>query len=511
MTKGSQRFNSGKRVAGWIPLIMAVAAGFSITTTGQDTFNEWAENYLNRPEFEPASIGVHAELLKSGRVVYSRLGQKLLKPASCAKLFSGALLLDTMGPDYRISTPVYVSRPSQGGEVAALAVSGRGDISMGARFYDWDYSKGLSRIVESIQKSGIRKIRGPIIAEDLWFRNAQFGTGWTWDDLQYYYGAPVSSLVNDDNTVDLIITPGAAPGDPVKIAGQPEPLTLEFANRARTVGGGSRSSGIEVSRDLNSNIVVVSGSLAADSSPVSEAVSVPDPALWFGRRLDRALNQADIETSGQVIVKDSGRSIADEPEWRLLTSAESWTVAEMLPQMMKRSQNLHAQTYLLLAGRQRRDHDNFKSTEAAGIASLREFCVKAGIPHSQMLLDEGSGLSRSSLVSPMALTRLLTYMHKHRHAGVFIDSLPVGGVDGSLRYRLRGNETKGRVKAKTGSIKHVKCLSGFVERSDGETVVFSIMVNAYDEDNAPVPGKTIIDTLVSGLATRPLFPVSQTQ
>lgn len=511
MKNSIKRFSSGRPVAGWIPFFLSLAVSFSISTKGQESFGEWAENYLSRPAFETASIGVHVEILKSGKVVYSRLGQKLLKPASCAKLFSGALLLDTMGPEYRIKTPVYVSSRPLGGEVQALAVSGRGDVSMGARFFNWDYSKGLSRIVEAIQKSGIRKISGPIIAEDLWFRNAQFGTGWTWDDLQYYYGAPVSSLVNDDNTVDLIISPGAAPGDPVKITGNPEPLTLEFANRAKTVSPGNRSQGIEISRDLNSNIVVVSGSLTANSSPVSEAVSVPDPALWFGRRLDQALNMAGIETSGQVIVKDSGQSIVDEPEWSLLTTAESWTVAEMLPRMMKRSQNLHAHTYLLLAGRQRRDHERFKSTEAAGIASLREFCVKAGIPSSQMLLDEGSGLSRSSLVSPMALTRLLTYMHKHQHAEVFINSLPVGGVDGSLRYRLRGNETKGRVKAKTGSIKHVKCLSGFVERPDGETVVFSIMVNAYDEDSATISGKTIIDTLVSSLATRPLLPVSQTQ
>ncbi len=461
-------------------------------------FTEWLELFLEQPRFENASVGIHVVKLKDGQELFSHNSRKLLKPASCAKLFSGALFLHTFGPDHRFETPVLALKTGRTDLVRGLAVSGRGDVSMGARFFDWDYSMGLESVIRAVLDAGIRVIDGPIIGEDLYFVNSTFGTAWTWDDLQYYYGAPVSSLVNDDNVVDLTIRPGSSIGSPCEIVGQPAPLTLDLVNRTRTVDKGEPRR-MDVSRDLNSSRVVITGSLPVGESAETEAVSVPDPAQWFAARLESALRARGVETRGKSTVRLQGPSLMTEPEWSEIARVPSFPVHVMLEKMMKRSQNLYAHTFLLLAGRNRADHDRFRSTQSAGLKALEEFTGSIGIPAGEMQLDEGSGLSRSALVSPAAITRLLRHMHGHPHRDAFLASLPVAGEDGTLRSRLRWPSTRGRIFAKTGSINHVKCLSGFLHRPDGEILVFSIMLNAYIEELAPVSGKDSIDTILKHL------------
>lgn len=469
----------------------------------QKSFTEWVSSYLEQPALKSATIGIHIEESQSRKVVYSLNGQKLLKPASTAKLFSAALFLDAMGPDYRIETPIYVLNWRDGGEAQALAILGRGDVSIGARSFDWDYSRSLEKVRSAIIESGIRKLNGPVIGEELYFKNSRLGTGWTWDDLQYYYGAEVSALFSDDNTLDLMIRPGRFPGSPCEITAQPSPHNLEIVNQTRTEASDSRNS-IVVTREHNSSVVIVSGSLPLGGKVHNDAVSVADPAGWFVQKLSAQLAKDGLRPGLPPQVRTHFPSVRDESIWTHLTSAYSDPVKDLLPRMLKPSQNLHAQTFLLLVGRNRSDHDLFPSTEAAGIKSLKEFTASIGIPSTEMLLDEGSGLSRSALVSPYAAVSLLQYMGGHTAASDFRNALPIAGVDGSLRNRLTGPKTRGRIQAKTGSINHVKCLAGYMNRGDGGQGewTFAIMLNAFDEDAFPISGKNIIDTILENLAAR---------
>ena len=126
------------------------------------------------------------------------------------------------------------------------------------------------------------------------------------------------------------------------------------------------------------------------------------------------------------------------------------------------------------------DHQS-KTTEEAGIAELNRFAREAGIKRGELLFDEGSGLSRSALVTPNAFVQLLAFMSRHRSAGVFRDALPVAGVDGSLRSRMKGTAAEKNVHAKTGTIGYVHTLSGYVTTAAGERLAFSLMLNAYDD------------------------------
>ena len=150
---------------------------------------------------------------------------------------------------------------------------------------------------------------------------------------------------------------------------------------------------------------------------------------------------------------------------------------------MKPSQNLYAQLLLLQVGaRCHKPEDRNQTTEEAGIVELQRFAADAGIQPGELLLDEGSGLSRRALVTPNAIVGLLKFMGRHRYADIYREALPIAGVDGTLRNRMKGTAAERNVRAKTGTIGNVNTLSGYVTTAAGERLAFSLVLNAYDAD-----------------------------
>jgi D-alanyl-D-alanine carboxypeptidase/D-alanyl-D-alanine-endopeptidase (penicillin-binding protein 4) len=172
-----------------------------------------------------------------------------------------------------------------------------------------------------------------------------------------------------------------------------------------------------------------------------------------------------------------------------MAAAESPPLAELVRQMMKASQNLYAQALLLQVGRHRQSPqsllpDPHETAEQAALAELRDFIAEAGIAAKAVQLDDGAGLSRRSLVTPNALVDLLKYMDGHRCAGAFRSSLPVAGIDGTLRQRMIGTAAEGCVQAKTGMLANVYTLSGYVTTVAGERLAFAFMLNNHTPESS---------------------------
>lgn len=464
------------------------------------TFSEWAQKYLDEVELNGAQVGIQVRELQSGRKIFGWNDGVLMKPASAAKIISGGLFLTTFGPEYRIKTPIYLRKPTSDNQYSmGLAICGRGDFSMGARFFDWDYQMGLSKLEFELEKLGIKGINGPIIIEDSYFKNSKYGTGWTWEDLQHYYGAPTSSIVHDDNVVDLTIRPGSRLNAPCSIEPTPKPVNLHWINKTTTNKKGARK--ISISRGLNSKEVIITGSLPLGSKNWVGSVSNPEPANWFGIRVKEWMIQQRIAHKGKVSVIGGDELLPMVDGWKKVAEVDSFPVHVMLNHMLKKSQNLYAQTMLLLVGKENPNHDKFESTELAGIDSLKIWARSMNISRSSLLIDEGSGLSRSSLITPEALCSILIALNKQKYGALFKSALPRSGHNGSLKYRLLSSHTKNRVWAKPGSIKWVKSLAGYVDRRDGTQLVFTIMLNGYSEDVQNKSGKKFIDELVEKLAS----------
>src|SRR5438552_7770569 len=199
-------------------------------------------DHVGQPRFASALWGVKIVSLDSGKALFEHNARKLLKPASNAKLFSGALALDRLGPDYRIETSCCAAgKPDgQGTLHSDLIIYGRGDPSFAARFNGGDSGKSLDPLVTALVAAGIKRIEGDLVGDESFFRGPPFGSSWTWDDLQNYYGAEVSALSQEDNVVDLVFNSGPKIGEPCLIVARPDTPFLNFINRTKTGDKGSK-------------------------------------------------------------------------------------------------------------------------------------------------------------------------------------------------------------------------------------------------------------------------------
>jgi D-alanyl-D-alanine carboxypeptidase/D-alanyl-D-alanine-endopeptidase (penicillin-binding protein 4) len=458
---------------------------------------------LDEPRFAQAQWGVKVVSLDSGRTLFERNADKLLKPASNAKLFTAALALDRLGPDYRIQTSFYAAaKPDAQGVIHGdLLVYGRGDPCFSARFNGGDYKKALQPALDALRAAGVKKIDGGVIGDESYFRGAPFGSEWSWQDLQEHYGAPASALTFQDNVIDLLFKPGGAVGDPCEIVTQPETSIITFSNHTQTVPSDIFGQ-VRLYRPLGESVVHAWGPVPLGSSGETESVSVPQPALWFVTMLKEGLTQQGVTVTGNVKQEDWLTREASPIVWSNLTevaSVPSRPLAEIVKQTLKPSENLYAQLLWLQVGATSGTAENAsgRSTEAEGLAEMQKFLHSAGIRRSMAQLDEGSGLSRASLVTPGATVQLLTFMSTNRWRDAFVDALPVAGADGTLHHRFKGTVAAGNLRAKTGSLGGVNNLSGYVTTAGKEKLVFSIMLNNYREE---AEGRAAIDAVALQLA-----------
>jgi serine-type D-Ala-D-Ala carboxypeptidase/endopeptidase (penicillin-binding protein 4) len=468
----------------------------------RSTLQGQLEARLNDAAFAHAQWGVQVISLDSGATLFQHNADKLMKPASNAKLYTAALALDRLGQDYQIKTSFYAAaKPGTDGIIRGdLIIYGRGDPSISARFNDGDYKKALQPAVDAIRAAGIRKIDGDLVGDDSFFHGPPYGSEWAWDDLQYYYGAPASALSFQDNTIDLIFKPGEVLGAPCQIVTMPTTTFITFNNRTETAPTNARAP-IRIYRPLGASVAYVWGRVPLGSSGEPEAVSVNDPALWFVTMLKESLGQYGITVSGAVRAKswlDRETAPLEVSKLVEVASVLSRPVAQIVKQTLKPSQNLYAQLLLLHVGAKAMESGDSTddNTEEAGVDQMRKFLARIGIDRDSALLDDGAGLSRACLVTPAATVKLLTFMSHHRCGDAFIDALPVAGVDGSLRNRFKGTVAQGNVRAKTGSLEYVDALSGFLTDAGNEKLVFSIMLNNYSATGAEHNGRADIDKLV---------------
>ena len=194
-------------------------------------------DHIEQPKYAAALWGAKIVSLDTGVTVFERNPQKLFSPASNSKLYTVALALDRLGPDYRIQTSLYArARPNSRGTLKCdLIVYGRGDPTFNARLHGGDIYRALDPLVSALTNAGVKRITGDLVGDDSYFRGPPFGSGWTWDDLEYYYGAEISALTINDNTLQAAIKPGARVGAPCQLALVPATPGLTLINRTATV------------------------------------------------------------------------------------------------------------------------------------------------------------------------------------------------------------------------------------------------------------------------------------
>lgn len=469
-----------------------VAPRTATTTLTLPALQTSISEVLRRPQLEAAMVGIKVVSLDSGRVLFEENARKLLRPASNMKLYTVAAAMDRLTPDYRFQTSVYAdARPNAAGVLQSdLTIYGRGDPSIAARFNNGDYFKGINDLAAQIAAAGVKRVEGDLVGDETYFSGAPYGSGWNWEDLQWWYGGEVSSLTVNDNALDLSIKPGTEVGQPAVITtGPPDPL-LKITNKVVTGPRSSRRD-LNMYRGLNSDTLEIVGSLPLDDRGFTAGIGMSHPALLFVYLLRAALGQRGITVTGKSRTIPPANFLsplsAPQPTTRIeLATLQSPPFSLVAAQTLKPSQNLYTEIILRTLGKvaaiPASPVNNIRTSEAAGIEVVKAFLKEAGVNVTPLSLTDGSGLSRNDMVTPEASVQLLTYMSRHRFATSFREALPIAGVDGTLRNRMRGTVAENNVRAKTGSLSSAATLSGYVTTAAGENLVFSIMVNNYPED-----------------------------
>jgi D-alanyl-D-alanine carboxypeptidase/D-alanyl-D-alanine-endopeptidase (penicillin-binding protein 4) len=441
---------------------------------------------MRRPEVAPAQLAVKVSSLDTGRTLFEENAQKLLLPASVMKIFTVAAALDRLTPDFRFKTSVYANaKPDAAGTVKGdLSIYGRGDPSLSATFNNGDYFKAVKELAESIAAAGVKRVEGDLVGDESYFAGAPYGFAWSWADLQWYYGAEVSALSVNNNSLDLFIKPGASTGAQCSVTTGPPTPVVTINNRTTTSPRGTKRE-LVVYRALGENVIEISGSLPQDDPGYTGSVSVSHPALVFVYMLRSALAERGVSVTGKsrtinAPALSSFTNNAAQSKMVEITSRMSPPLGVIAAQTLKPSQNLYAELILRTLGRERGDNTQGTS-EAAGVSVVRKFLSEAGINPNDVVMWDGSGLSRRDLITANATVQLLTYMSRHRFANVFRDALPIAGVDGTLARRMKGTPAAGNARAKTGTIETVATLSGYVTSASGERLVFSVLLNNYPE------------------------------
>jgi serine-type D-Ala-D-Ala carboxypeptidase/endopeptidase (penicillin-binding protein 4) len=427
------------------------------------------------PVFAHAHWGVVVRSLHTGETLHRRNGERMFIPASNMKLVTGAAVLETLGPDFRYRTEVAATGPVQGGVLRGdLVVRGGGDPTISGRFHD-DARAVFRAWADSLRVRGVTRISGAVMGVDEYFDNVPYGRGWTWDDLHFAYSAPVAGLQLDDAKFRLQLFPGRAAGEPALVSLDPPTAHVHIHNEAVTVPAGTPPRITFGYTDVPGTLRV-GGQVPIDTVALEVNVAVREPARYFVNVLRETLREAGIQVDGHAVVwGDREEEGAAMPRFVPLFVHHSAPMREILPAFMKPSQNQIAEMLLKTLGRELRGQGSAR----AGVQAVDSIFLAWGLPERQLLMADGSGLSRYNFVTPELLIALLEHMSRSPNGELWYSSQPVAGVDGTLRARMRGTPAEGNVHAKTGTLSNVRALSGYVTTADGERLLFSMIVNGH--------------------------------
>lgn len=493
-----------KRFAFLLLFLVSIAA-FAEDKPDNKELAKKIDAILAQPDVARGFWGIEIANLDTGKTIYSQNADKLFTPASNTKLFTTSTTLALIGPDYRFHTTVETTGTldKYGRLDGDLILVGRGDPNLSGRDLPYNLKTErtqspthvLEELADQIVAKGVKVIDGDVIGDDTFFPYQRYGEGWSQDDLMWGDGAPASAITINDNVLFLSIRPAAHPGERAFINLMPFSDYYKIDNRIMTTPAGTGPRKIALLREPGSNQLLAWGNIPVDDlNAHSEAIAIDDPAVFaaqelrgllqargvsiFGHPKARHADLASLSTFSVTAFAASGGGDAQRPSTPasiVFATHESMPLIQDLRVINKVSQNLHAELMLRLLGKEK----GTAGTIDAGLEVERGWLASVGITPDEYVFFDGSGLSRQNLVSPHAVVTLLTYVSKQPWAKEFQDTLPVGGIDGTLMDRFRAPQLTGKVHAKTGSLNHVNSLSGFATTAKGEHIVFSILANNH--------------------------------
>ena len=446
------------------------------------------DSMIADPKWRTAQLGILIVDPERGDTLYSHNAGKLFMPASNQKILTGAVALAQLGPDFRFSTGVFADGPVVEGVLQGnLRFEGMGDPSISDRMAT-DAMRPLRAIADSLALRGIARVTGALVSGADVFPDASYGFGWSWDDLDNAYSAGVDELFFNEGFMRLDVIGGPSEGTPVRVNVRPVrsfPRVLVLARTGVPRAAGETRRRMRVRNDsTDAGTILIEGEVPAGDS-ASVTFSYRDQSRAYLEAVREALTDRGMQvdsgvSSVRTVFPDS--ALRREPAGTLLFSMVSPPLREIMQAFEKPSQNQIGEILLKSLGRARTGVGSADS----GSRVVRDQLLAWGARADGFVIRDGSGLSRHNVVTPETIVLVLDAMRRSTHARIFMDALPIAGVDGTIRGRMRGSPAQGNLRAKTGTLDMVRSLSGYVTTPEGRTLIFSVLANNFRVPNRDV-------------------------
>ena len=398
----------------------------------RDALRHAIDSLVGDPRFDNAHLGVLIVNPETGDTLYSRNAGKLFMPASNQKILIAAAALAQLGPDYRYHTVI-----AKRGELKEGVLSG--DLIVIGRGdptmsdrVHGSASREMAAVADSIKARGITRVTGTLRQGGNAFPDSIYGYGWEWDDISGESGAPIDELLFNEGMVQ----------------------------RAAKIEG----------RDT-----VVS-------------VATRTPGYVYLSALYSALSQRGVRIEGLV---DLNADSLSQP-YDTVYVIQSPPLREILKVFMKPSQNQIGEALLKTIGLEKTGIGTADAGAEIVTGQMRQW----GVDSTEVVVYDGSGLSRHDLVTPRAIVKVLSAMRKDSAFSVYYDAFPIAGVDGTIRSRMKGTPAENNLRGKTGTIEFVRSLSGYVDTADNTRLIFSFLSNHF---TTPVSAITRVQDAVGAL------------
>ncbi len=425
---------------------------------------------LNAPTLRGAQTGFILQDTVRGTSLYTQNADQDFMPASNFKLLVGSAALQRLGTSFVYTTTVTADAAPQGGVIHGnVYLHGGGDALLSA--------KDLDDAAAALAASGIKHIDGSVVTDATRFDSQRYGYGWSWDDLPYYYAPVVTALELEDGVTHAFMSPGPAVGAPVALRVSPDSSTFTLDNRMTTAPATAKDTS-DLSREWDKPTTIeLTGTYPLGAKESGDLrPSVPDPESYAGDVFSRALTAHGITVANAL---KSGKMPANATQ---LWSHNSEPMPQLLADFWYPSDNLMGELFLKELGVVQAGEPG---TDANGRILEQAYLKSIGIDPFTVTIADGSGLSQYDRITPRDLLTILQADWNGPNRDVVLDALPVSGVRGTLKSAYLKTPAERMVFAKTGSISHVRTISGYVITKTHGPVTFSFMVNQWMDEDQP--------------------------
>ncbi|UVW28693.1 D-alanyl-D-alanine carboxypeptidase/D-alanyl-D-alanine-endopeptidase [Massilia sp. H6] len=445
-------------------------------------------------------------VLNGDAVVLSHRAAQPMQPASTMKLVTTLASLERLGPAFRGRTELRTTGGIDGGVLRGnLILKGGADADLAG--------DDLEHMLRALHYQGIRRIEGDLVLDRQLFQPARMDVGVSPFDESpeaYYNVIPDALLVNKNMLqIDMRST-----GKRLALAMQPAldrvsigaEMTLVDADCSAWEDGWKLPQAV---RQKDGRIkVVLHGTFPKDCAR-SYSINVLDRDDYIDRLFRQKWKELGGTFSGKVVggVTPPGSTLLAEHTSRMLP--------ELVRDTNKLSDNLLARTLFLSLGSLLPDPAagsfaipanaaNGETTAARADAAVREWMRGHRVDDTGFVIENGSGLSRLERITAQQMATLLQAGLRSTWAPEFQASMPIAAIDGTLRRRLHGSAAAGRARLKTGTLRNVVALAGYVPDANGVQHVFVAMVNSEQAGNGR--GRAVLEALVEWVARSGIAP-----